>query len=39
LEDVALVADTQQNLTNQYSLDIYGATDASIHKTTYLLLT
>jgi hypothetical protein len=25
LEDVALIAGTQQNLTNLYSLDIYGA--------------
>ncbi len=25
LEDVALVADTQQNLSNLYSLDIYEA--------------
>ena len=25
LEDVALVAGTQQNLSNLYSLDIYGA--------------
>jgi hypothetical protein len=24
LEDVALVTGTQQNLSNQYSLDIYG---------------
>jgi hypothetical protein len=26
LEDVALVAGTQQNLSNLYSLDIYGST-------------
>ncbi len=39
LEDVALVAGTQQNLTNLYSLDIYGATGASVNKTTYQLLT
>ncbi len=25
MEDVALVAGKQQNLSNQYSLDIYGA--------------
>ncbi len=28
LEDVALVAGTQQNLSNLYSLDIYGASSS-----------
>jgi len=34
LEDVELVAGTQQNLTNLYSLDIYG-TETHKHATIY----
>jgi hypothetical protein len=35
LEDVALVADTQQNLSNLYSLDIYGWHSQNNLQTTY----
>jgi hypothetical protein len=35
LEDVALVAGTQQNLINLYSLDIYGWHSQNNLQTTY----
>jgi hypothetical protein len=32
LEDVALVAGTQQNLSNLYSLDVYGFSSQNVYQ-------
>ncbi len=32
LEDVALVAGTQQNFSNQYSLDVYGFSSQNVYN-------